>query len=138
MQKFQLNILRHAKPITEEHNRQSSVWHPVQSYMKYWNILGRFVYPIPWPFYVCWAKIRFLLHVSYAIWTSELETHFISYKVNFTPYLNKSVSTSLCQNEFKLRSSRSESNRRLRATCTKTAAPTWYVDAILTLLLFFF
>ena len=37
---------------------------------------------------------------------------------------------------FKLRSSRAESNRPLRATCTKTAAPTWHAEAILTLLLF--
>ena len=36
----------------------------------------------------------------------------------------------------KLRSSRSESNRRLRATCTKTAAHTWHADAIWKLLLF--
>ena len=36
----------------------------------------------------------------------------------------------------KLRSSRSESNRRLRATCTKTAAHTWDADAIWKLLLF--
>ena len=37
---------------------------------------------------------------------------------------------------FKLRSSRSASNRPLRATCTKTAAHTWHLDAIWTLLLF--
>ena len=36
----------------------------------------------------------------------------------------------------KLRSSRSESNRRLRATCTKTASHTWHADAIWKLLLF--
>ena len=36
----------------------------------------------------------------------------------------------------KLRSSRTESNWPLRATCAKTAAPTWYAEAILTLLLF--
>ena len=36
----------------------------------------------------------------------------------------------------KLRSSRSESNRRLRATCTRTAAHTWHADAIWKLLLF--
>ena len=35
-----------------------------------------------------------------------------------------------------LRSSRSESNRQLRATCTKTAAHTWHAEAIWTLLLF--
>ena len=36
----------------------------------------------------------------------------------------------------KLSSSRSEFNRRLRATCTKTAAHTWHAEAIWTLLLF--
>ena len=44
----------------------------------------------------------------------------------------KSSSKSL----LKLRSSRAESNWRLRATCAKTAAPTWYAEAIWTLLLF--
>ena len=38
--------------------------------------------------------------------------------------------------DLKLRSSRSEFNRRLRATCTKTAAHTWHADAIWKLLLF--
>ena len=41
---------------------------------------------------------------------------------------------SLCL--LKLRSSRAESNRPLRATCTKTAVPTWFAEAIWTLLLF--
>ena len=36
----------------------------------------------------------------------------------------------------KLRSSRSVSNRPLRATCTKTAAHTWHAEVIWTLLLF--
>ena len=36
----------------------------------------------------------------------------------------------------KLRSSRAESNWPLRATCAKTAAPSWYAEAIWTLLLF--
>ena len=36
----------------------------------------------------------------------------------------------------KLHSSRSASNRPLRATCTKTAAHTWHAEAIWTLLLF--
>ena len=36
----------------------------------------------------------------------------------------------------KLRSSRSASNRPLRATCTKKAAHTWHAEAIWTLLLF--
>ena len=36
----------------------------------------------------------------------------------------------------KLRSSRAESNWPLRATCDKTAVPTWYAEAIWTLLLF--
>ena len=36
----------------------------------------------------------------------------------------------------KLRSSKSGSDRRLRATCTKTAAHTWHADAIWKLLLF--
>ena len=38
--------------------------------------------------------------------------------------------------ELKLRSSREESNWPLRSTCAKTAAPTWYSEAIWTLLLF--
>ena len=38
--------------------------------------------------------------------------------------------------DLELRSSRSESNRPLRATCTKTAAHTWHAEAIWTLLLF--
>ena len=44
--------------------------------------------------------------------------------------------SSLNEASLKLRSSRSESNRRLRATCTKTAAHTWHADAIWKLLLF--
>ena len=38
--------------------------------------------------------------------------------------------------KLKLRSSRSASNRPLRATCTKTAAHSWHADAIWKLLLF--
>ena len=38
--------------------------------------------------------------------------------------------------QLKLRSSRAESNWPLRTTCAKTAAPTWYAEAIWMLLLF--
>ena len=41
-----------------------------------------------------------------------------------------------CCPRYKLRSSRSASNRPLGAPCTKTAAPTWQAAAIWTLLLF--
>ena len=42
----------------------------------------------------------------------------------------------LTNHYLKFRSSRAESNWPLRATCTKTAAPTWFAEAIWTLLLF--
>ena len=45
-------------------------------------------------------------------------------------------STSWVGWSLKLRSSIAESNRPLRATCTKAATPTWFAESIWTLLLF--
>ena len=61
-----------------------------------------------------------------------------SYQRTLKPlwFTNNSGETHLTAAGLKLRSSRSESNRRLRATCTKTAAHTWHADAIWKLLLF--
>ena len=69
--------------------------------------------------------------MKFFIWNSRLRGNFISCFVCLA-FTSKSSFMPL----LKLRSSMTSSYRPLRATCTKTAAPTWFAEAIWTLLLF--
>ena len=83
------------------------------------------------PMHPCFKKLveimQFLHFLGQILKNSKFWNFEIS-KCNYGPWF------SFCHH--KLRSSRSESNRRLRATCTKKAAHTWHADAIWKLLLF--